>query len=132
MQSAVTTRRADLALPIAAAAREPAPARLAVPSHPPGANIPPGFFHRKEAPMKRSIVCCVVAGLLVSGVTGVGVANPEWVADAGLDFWNLPRMNSEMDRLQRDNAELDQQAQAALNRLAAKQDVGAEVSAGQF
>src|SRR5437867_908945 len=82
--------------------------------------------------MKRVIVRCVVAGALVSGVTGVSAANPEWVADAGLDFWNLPRMSKELDRLQRHNEELEQQARAAMNRLTAKMDIVDEVYAGNL
>lgn len=82
--------------------------------------------------MKRSIVYCVVTGLLLTGLTGAGVANPEWVAEVGLDFWNVPRLNNEMDRLQRHSEELEQQARAVMLRLNAKTDIVDEVYNGNL
>jgi hypothetical protein len=70
--------------------------------------------------MKRLIVRFVVAGAFVSGVAGVGVANPEFAADVGLDFWNLPELNGEIDKCRKQNDELEQQTRNTMARMAAK------------
>src|SRR5262249_55898796 len=89
-------------------------------------------YSQKGFLMKRSIVVCLVAGVLMTGVTGVGVANPEWVTEVGLDFWNIPRMNNEIDRLQRQNDELEQQPRAVMKRLTAKTEIVDEVYSGNL
>ena len=82
--------------------------------------------------MKRVIVRCVVAGALVSGVTGVSVANPEWASDVGVDFWNVPRMNEDLERCRRQSEELEQQTRTAMNRLTAKITIVDEVYTGEL
>jgi hypothetical protein len=82
--------------------------------------------------MKRIIVRCVVAGAFVTGVSGVGVAAPDWSADLGLDFWNVPQLNSEIDRMRQHSEELDQQTRSTMRRLAAKADVMDELHRGEL
>src|SRR5207302_4639717 len=82
--------------------------------------------------MKRMIVRCVVVGAFVTGASGVGAGAPECSADLGLDFWNLPRMNSEIDRYRKQGEDLEQQARSTMKRLAAKADVLDELHCGHL
>src|SRR5712664_1212831 len=82
--------------------------------------------------MKRLIVRCVVAGAVVSGVTGVGAATPEWSADVGLDFWNLPQLNGAMDRDRQHSEELEQQMRFAIIRSNAKLSIVDQVYSGDL
>ena len=45
---------------------------------------------------------------------------PEWASEVGLDLWNLPKLDSDVDRLRKHNDELEQQTRVTMNRLNAK------------
>src|SRR5215204_486972 len=82
--------------------------------------------------MRRFLSRSIAAGVVAAGVTGIGFAYPDLVSEAGLDLWNLPKLNSQVDANLRREAELGQQVQSTLTRLTAKAAVVNELRDGSL
>lgn len=70
--------------------------------------------------------------VLLAAIVGAAYADPEWAADLGVDYWNLPELQSQLDETRRTREDLEQRSQATLQRMAQKQAVIAELINGDI
>ena len=82
--------------------------------------------------MKRLLLWSVLAALALAGLAGISQAIPEWAEDSGLDFWNLPRINRQLELQARRSEDLDARFESALSRIEMRQQVLDELLAGQI
>lgn len=71
---------------------------------------------------------CLVAAIVVSAT----YAYPQWPLDVGLDFWNAPEAQHELDHCRRVGEELEQQRLIIEFRLEFKQAVANQVVANRL
>ncbi len=79
--------------------------------------------------MPARLLLLAAAGALA--LAGAGSARPSWVADAGLDFWNVPALKARLAQDQRAAAELDARDDRVMRRIAVKEVLIADVVAGK-
>jgi hypothetical protein len=76
-------------------------------------------------PFVWSLIGCLVAAIAVSAT----YAYPQWPLDVGLDFWNAPEAQHDLDYCRRVGEELEQQRQLVEYRLEYKREVANQVFA---
>lgn len=79
----------------------------------------------------RTRVGMLLLGLLAP-VGGVTYADPSWPEVLGLDFWNLPQVESLEEMERRRAAELDAHAESIFRRLALREEVVQDLLAGRI
>ena len=77
--------------------------------------------------MKRQTYLFLVAAILCALSVGVSYADPEWVESWGIDFWNLPKMNSRMNDVELQNHRLNQIGDSIARRIAIRESIGDDV-----
>jgi len=82
--------------------------------------------------MKRLLIWSVLAALALGGLAGMSQAVPEWVEDSGLDFWNLPRVNRQLELQARRTEDLDARLENTFSRIEIRQRVVDQILAGQM
>jgi hypothetical protein len=81
----------------------------------------------------NSLVRLLLCFVAVSGVTaGVLSLQPVWLASVGLDLWNLPELQRQIERGRQRNLELERYGQGVLQRLEAKRETIVQLSAGRI
>ncbi|MFL5342971.1 MAG: hypothetical protein ACJ8F7_22800 [Gemmataceae bacterium] len=70
--------------------------------------------------MTRSFRCTLAIALLLAGASGVSYAVPEWPEDLGVDFWNMPQLNRQIDQCRRQRQEIETSAAETLRRIERK------------
>jgi hypothetical protein len=82
--------------------------------------------------MSRSFVWTLAGCVLGFVIVGVTHADPEWPRESGLDFWNVPQYQSELDACRRISDELDQKYLAVRYRNETKQFLAREIIDGRL
>ena len=82
--------------------------------------------------MKRLLLWSVLAALALGGLAGISQAVPEWTEDSGIDFWNLPRLNRQLESQARRSEELDARFESTLSRIEMRQQVVNQLVAGHL
>ena len=82
--------------------------------------------------MKRLLLWSLLAALGLAGLAGIGQAVPDWAENTGLDLWNLPRVNRQLEQQARRSEDLDSRLDLTLQRIEIKQQVVDGLLAGQM
>jgi hypothetical protein len=65
-----------------------------------------------------SLLICILAS-----ISGLAYAQPEWATEIGMDFWNLPGLEADLQQSHRIAVELEQRSSQTLRRLLQKEAV---------
>ena len=79
--------------------------------------------------MLRSLCWAGVLALLLA-VAGVSYAMPEWTVELGVDFWDVPTLNRQIEQDRRQAEEFDANSMATVQRLREKTAIAADLVAG--
>jgi len=81
--------------------------------------------------MKRVLICFLTAAAAFSGLAGIGYAIPDWSQETGFDFWNLLRLNRQLEFHRQLSDKLDARMEVSLSRVECKQRVVNQLAAGE-
>lgn len=81
--------------------------------------------------MSRTGIVKRVFGLTVCGLAGVGFAHSSLAEAAGMDVWNLPALQEQLDDATERRADLDAQDEAVHHRIVMKEHLIGELVAGR-
>jgi hypothetical protein len=82
--------------------------------------------------MKRLLLWSGLAALVVGGLAGMSQAVPDWAEDSGVDFWNLSRLNQQLETQARRTEDLDARFESTFSRIEMRQRVLDQLLAGQM
>jgi hypothetical protein len=77
----------------------------------------------------RTLLFTVVLGLVLAGAS---YARPTWPEELGLDFWSVPALQAAIERDRRREVELEARCEVTLQRIALKQALTTELTAGRL